>query len=243
MYYPQTGRTANQLITLSYLGLFDTPMPAPTGLPAFPDPHDMSKSIDQRARAYVHANCSMCHRPGGPGLGPQDFRYQVSGQEMNIYDVAPTQDDFGIEGAKLYAPGSPEHSVISYRTHTLSQGRMPPLASGVVDDLGTMILDDWIRSGLGFGIADSDGDVLADNLDNCPYHKNLDQRDSDGDRHGNACDGDLNNDNVVNVLDFGLFKKRFGSDDADADLNGDGVVNVLDLGRFKLLFGKAPGVP
>ena len=241
MYYSETGRTANQLVTLSQLGLFETPLPAASLLPTFPELNDGSKPVEERARAYLHTNCSMCHRPEGTGRGPQDFRYQVPGQAMNVYNVAATQGDFGIDGAKLYAPGSPEHSIISYRTHALGQGRMPPLASGVVDELGTMVLDDWIRSGLGFGIPDTDGDILADNLDNCPYVSNLDQVDSDGDGYGNACDADLNNDNVVNVLDLALFKQRFGTHDLDADFNGDGVVNVLDLARFKLLFGKPRG--
>jgi uncharacterized repeat protein (TIGR03806 family) len=241
MFYPQTGRSANQLATLAYLGLFETPLPDPSTLPAFPSPLDMSKSIDRRARAYLHANCSICHRPEGPGQGPQDFRYQLTGAQMNIYNVAPTQGDFGIAGAKLYAPGHPERSLISHRVHTLATGRMPPLASRVVDELGASILDDWIRSGLGFGVADSDGDGLADNVDNCPFASNPDQRDSDADGFGNRCDADLNNDGIVNPLDLGLFKQRFGSADADADFNGDGIVNPLDLGIFKLLFGKAPG--
>ncbi|NJN53041.1 MAG: hypothetical protein HC809_16035 [Gammaproteobacteria bacterium] len=225
------------------MGLFETALADPSTLPAFPDPHDMTRPIDRRARAYLHVNCSICHRPEGPGQGPQDFRHFVPGEQMNVYDVSPTQGDFGIDGAKLYAPGSRERSLISVRMHTLQPGRMPPLATSVVDGLGTMIVDEWIRSGLGFGIGDNDGDAIADNLDNCAYHSNIDQRDSDSDGHGNACDADLNNDDVVNALDLGLFKQRFGTRDPDADLNGDGVVNVLDWGVLKRLFGKAPGAP
>ena len=90
--------------------------------------------------------------------------------------------------------------------------------------------------------ADSDGDGIADNVDNCIFVPNPDQRDTNGNGVGNACDGDLNNDGVVNALDLGLFKKAFGnSTNPDADFNGDGRVNALDLGRFKQMFSKPPG--
>jgi uncharacterized repeat protein (TIGR03806 family) len=241
MLYPQTGRTANQIATLSHLGLFEAPMPDPAALPALPALNDASRPVDARARAYLHANCSICHRPEGPGQGPQDLRYSVPGVQMRVYNVDPTQGDFGIQGAKLYAPGDPAHSMIALRMHTLQPGRMPPLASSLVDPAGTQVVDQWIRSGLGFGVADGDGDGYADNVDNCPGLANADQRDSDADGHGNRCDADLNNDNLVNALDLVLFKQRFGSTDADADLNGDGIVNALDLSRLKALFGKPPG--
>ena len=55
------------------------------------------------------------------------------------------------------------------------------------------------------------------------------------------CDPDLNNDDIFNSLDLGLFKQRFLSSDPDADINGDGILNSLDLGLIKNLFFKAPG--
>ena len=149
MFYPQTGRTANQIATLAHLGLFDTALPPPSALPALPALDDAATAVDARARAYLHANCSICHRPEGPGQGPQDFRYFIPGAQMNVYNVDPTQGDFGIQGAKLYAPGDPAHSMIALRMHTLQPGRMPPLASRIVDFTGTQVIDQWIRSGLG----------------------------------------------------------------------------------------------
>ena len=168
MFYPQTGRTANQIATLAHLGLFDTALPPPSALPAFPALDDAATAVDARARAYLHANCSICHRPEGPGQGPQDFRYFIPGAQMNVYNVDPTQGDFGIQGAKLYAPGDPGHSMIALRMHTLQPGRMPPLASSVVDVTATQVVDQWIRSGLGFGVPDSDADGYAEDVDNCP---------------------------------------------------------------------------
>jgi hypothetical protein len=90
-------------------------------------------------------------------------------------------------------------------------------------------------------LPDADGDVITDNIDNCLEVVNSNQRDTDRDGFGNRCDGDLNNDGSVNILDLGLFKQRFTSTDANADFNGDGNVDILDLGLFKQMFNKPPG--
>lgn len=94
---------------------------------------------------------------------------------------------------------------------------------------------------------DSDGDGVSDNVDNCTNVANGDQRDTNGDGFGNACDADLNNDLIINALDLGLLKNAFfavpgdGSWDPDADLDGDDVVNVIDLAIVKAGFFGAPG--
>jgi len=90
-------------------------------------------------------------------------------------------------------------------------------------------------------VSDSDNDGITDDLDNCTLQANADQRDSNGDGYGNACDADLNGDGTTNPIDLGLFKLVFFSSDADADFNGDGVVNAVDLGILRTLFFSAPG--
>ncbi|HEY8540210.1 MAG TPA: PQQ-dependent sugar dehydrogenase, partial [Steroidobacteraceae bacterium] len=64
--YAQTNRTANQLTTLSAIGVLTPPVADASAEPAMPDPMDTSAPLAERARAYLHANCSNCHRPGGP---------------------------------------------------------------------------------------------------------------------------------------------------------------------------------
>lgn len=89
---------------------------------------------------------------------------------------------------------------------------------------------------------DSDSDGVPDFIDNCTEVANMMQTDIDFDGYGNACDGDLNNDNFVNSLDLGIFKQMFMfSGNIPADFNDDFIVNSLDLGMFKQMFFKPPG--
>lgn len=90
-------------------------------------------------------------------------------------------------------------------------------------------------------ITDSDNDGIADAQDNCIEIANPAQRDTDGDLFGNACDADLNNDNIINVVDLGILRAVFFSADPDADFNGDGTVNVSDLGILRTQFFGMPG--
>ena len=97
---------------------------------------------------------------------------------------------------------------------------------------------------------DDDNDGMENALDNCievangptiPDAGGNSQLDSNDDGYGNACDADLNNDEVINGLDVGQFTSQFGTAGPDADFNGDGVVNGLDTGPFTSMFGQAPG--
>jgi hypothetical protein len=99
-----------------------------------------------------------------------------------------------------------------------------------------------IAAGDAHAAPDSDADGVPDLLDNCVSAANPSQLDSDADGFGNLCDADLNNDNITNSVDLGLFKAAFAtSNNPSADLNGDGITNSLDLGLVRPLFLLAPG--
>jgi uncharacterized repeat protein (TIGR03806 family) len=205
--YPSSGLNGNQLETLEHVGVLAAPLSNPPALlPALPTRDDESASIDERARAYLHANCAMCHQPGGPGQGPEDFRYWIDGPSIGAYDVVPTQGDFGIVDARLIAPGMPSQSILAHRISTLGAERMPPLASAVVDTEAVALVNQWISSGLGFGFPDTDADGRADNVD----------IDIDG-------DGLVNDWETANGLD------PLDARDALLDPDGDGFDNLQEF--------------
>ena len=88
---------------------------------------------------------------------------------------------------------------------------------------------------------DSDKDTIADQNDNCVFLANPSQTDTDIDGFGNRCDADFNNDLMVNVLDFGLFRGALTSQNPGMDLNADSTVNVLDFGLFRTKLNQPPG--
>lgn len=88
---------------------------------------------------------------------------------------------------------------------------------------------------------DEDGDGVTDATDNCTVVANPDQRDTDIDGYGNACDPDFNNDLVVNFADLDDMREAFFSSAALTDLNGDDITNFIDLQIFKQFFFGPPG--
>jgi hypothetical protein len=90
----------------------------------------------------------------------------------------------------------------------------------------------------GCEIPDDDGDTIADWYDNCALDDNADQADKDGDRLGDACDGDIDGDSVANGPDncptTSNGSQRDGDGDGagdacDSDRDNDGVPNTQDL--------------
>jgi uncharacterized repeat protein (TIGR03806 family) len=146
-FYDATERSANQLATYNKIGLFSQPLTdKPETLSALAMPQDENANIASRARAYLHINCSNCHRPGGSGRGAADFRYQVDFKEMNICNQSPETGDLGVSDARLLVPGDPDNSLISLRMKDLGDSRMPPLGTSVADSTGVAVIDAWISS-------------------------------------------------------------------------------------------------
>jgi hypothetical protein len=145
--YAKTNRVSNQLTTLEHIGVFSAPLGKPAAqLAVYPKPTGGSGSLDARARSYLHASCSHCHRPMGPGLGGLDLRFATSLAATGACGATPKLGDLGVAGAKVIAPGSPAQSVLSLRPHALGSARMPPVASNVVDTAGLVVVDDWIKN-------------------------------------------------------------------------------------------------
>jgi uncharacterized repeat protein (TIGR03806 family) len=147
------GVIANQLRTWEHVGLFTRPLPSPPEeLPRLVDYRDGSQDLNLRARSYLHANCSHCHRKWGGGNAEFQLLATLDLADTGIVGVRPAQGTFNIANARILAPGDPYRSVLFYRTATLGLGRMPRLGSNVVDAAGAKLLHDWIARLPGTGV-------------------------------------------------------------------------------------------
>lgn len=105
------------------------------------------RSVEDRARGYLHANCSICHREGsGSGAATFDVRADRPLTMMRVCNVVPQAGDLGVADAKLFAPGDPARSMLARRTRALDDSRMPPLATHVIDETGAAAVEAWIQA-------------------------------------------------------------------------------------------------
>jgi|GEM_PF-2158046 len=103
------------------------------------------RSVEERARGYLHANCSMCHRDGSAtGLAELDLRIDVPLERTGLC-TPPKAGSLGIADGRVVAAGAPERSVLLHRMKALDETRMPKLGSHVVDAEAVELLERWIR--------------------------------------------------------------------------------------------------
>src|SRR5262249_54686337 len=123
----------DQLRTLRHIGII-TPASEKKVQPDHPllipktrltNPLDTSASLNDRARSYLHTNCSHCHQFGAGGTADIDLKFDRPLEESKLLEVRPVQGTFDISNANLIAPGDPYRSVLFYRMAKTGRGRMP----------------------------------------------------------------------------------------------------------------------
>ena len=140
------GVTDNELRTLNHLGLF-TPAISDVQLAQFPrlaPATDAARSLDDRARSYLDANCGHCHRPGGT-VANFDARYDTPLDRQQLIE-GPVLIDQGIDRPRIISPHDIWRSIAFMRADTNGDIRMPPLARNTVDEPGMALLKSWIES-------------------------------------------------------------------------------------------------
>ena len=139
------GINDNQLRALGHAGYFNVTLDRPVEkYPKLANPGDPSASLEDRARSYLHVNCAICHVESGGGNSRMQLRYTLKPEELSLIDAKPQHESFGTPEARLVAPGHPNRSVLLQRVKILGPGRMPPLASSVVDAQAVDLLRAWI---------------------------------------------------------------------------------------------------
>lgn len=121
---------------------------SPDRYPRLVDPADESQPLEKRARSYLHANCSICHVEAGGGNSQMQLEYNSTAEKFNAINVPPLHHRFGIDDARIIAPGHPGRSVLLYRMSRRGEGsgQMPQVATNRVDHKAVKLLEEWIRS-------------------------------------------------------------------------------------------------
>ncbi len=145
-------RTDNQLRTLAHIGVIrtdgkhaDLPKP-PKEYPRFADPYDAAAPLEDRVRAYLHANCAICHQWAGGGNAAIDLLSKTPLDKTKLIDLPPLHNKFDIPDARLIAPGDPQRSVLLHRMRLRGRGQMPPMASSLADEPTVRLMEEWVRS-------------------------------------------------------------------------------------------------
>ena len=144
--YPQPAAMRDQLVTHNAINTLATPIANPTNEVPYPNPFGTAGTLGERARSYLHTNCSQCHRPNGPTTASMDLRYATALADTKTCDVAPSLGGLGITDARLISPGAATRSVLIARMNQRDVHGMPPVGSAQVDTAGAALLTDWINS-------------------------------------------------------------------------------------------------
>jgi uncharacterized repeat protein (TIGR03806 family) len=145
--YAYSDGSENQLVRWSKVG-FLSGAPEPAAAPRLPVWNDPSTgTTEQRARAYLEANCAHCHNPQGYASNTGLF---LLASETNPWKYgvckAPVAAGHGT-GCRPYdvVPGAPDDSILLFRLESATPGiAMPPLGRSLVDRAGVALVRDWI---------------------------------------------------------------------------------------------------
>jgi uncharacterized repeat protein (TIGR03806 family) len=143
--YP-SGTTDNELRAWNHIGLFAPGLREEdiAHLDRLAPADDATRSLEDRARSYLDANCSQCHRPGGT-VASFDARYDTPPAKQELVD-GPVLIGEGIDHARIIAPHDIWRSMAFVRVNTDGDLKMPPLARETIDLNGVALLREWILS-------------------------------------------------------------------------------------------------
>lgn len=139
------GNQLDHLIAAGYL----TGAPATADAPRAADWTDLTRPVDERARAWLDINCAHCHNPAGPA--------DTSG--LYLDPGTPWGPNFGLcktpiaagpgSGGLRYdiVPGQPDQSILIFRLESLRPDvMMPELGRSIVHAESVALMRDWIET-------------------------------------------------------------------------------------------------
>ncbi len=103
-------------------------------------------ALADRARSYLHTNCSHCHQFGAGAAVDLSLKIADAPPAMKAIDVTPLKGNFGLPECKLIPTGDATRSAMLYRMASNSVGRMPHIGSREVDFEAVALVSQWIDS-------------------------------------------------------------------------------------------------
>jgi cytochrome c551/c552 len=165
----QMNRTVdggNQIATFVAKGFFDDTAPKPPYAAPMLEPYANAAlglvgpppdaSVEELSRSYLSANCGFCHRPDVHDLG-FDLRYSLTFAQVGICGLPEENSIPNFTGSyEDFAPGDHASSSMWIRMNIpiplsdpgeeFDVGRMPLIASYVVDTQAVSLIGQWIDS-------------------------------------------------------------------------------------------------
>jgi uncharacterized repeat protein (TIGR03806 family) len=141
---------ANQLAAWSQQGLLSDPALDPAKVLQLPEVSEPSQvgaaGTEAMARAYLHANCAGCHRPGA-SPSDLDLRYTTPWKQSNACGKVAQHGAVG-GAAVIVESGKPQSSVLWQRLNAgpASADFMPPLGVAVPHAAAYKLVADWIAA-------------------------------------------------------------------------------------------------
>jgi uncharacterized repeat protein (TIGR03806 family) len=146
--YDYDGVQQNQIERLVELGWVTGDISAAADRFTLAEPYG-GETLERRARAYLDANCSHCHRPGGEaGSTALDLRAETSEPYSLGVCRSPVSAGPG-SGDRDYdiVPGDPDASILAFRMESTDpELKMPELPTLTSDAQGTTLVRAWIAS-------------------------------------------------------------------------------------------------
>jgi uncharacterized repeat protein (TIGR03806 family) len=117
-------------------------------IPQFVNYSDPSKSLDDRALAYLDANCAHCHNKAGQAQTSGLF-LDWKTTDKTAYGFMKTPVAAGRGSGNLeydIVPGKPHESILWYRMASADPGiMMPELGRKVIHEEGVALISEWIK--------------------------------------------------------------------------------------------------
>ncbi|MFZ6750862.1 SO2930 family diheme c-type cytochrome [Undibacterium sp. Ren11W] len=151
--YAYSAGVKNQLDNLNDLGMLSGYISAAT-TPKAADWTDTTQTLDARAKGYLEANCAHCHSTSGQAqqsgllLGfNQTANPLIDSVKRGICKKPLAYGGPGLPYQYDIVPGSPETSILLYRTsHTDSEAVMPVIGRSSTHVEANAMLSEWITT-------------------------------------------------------------------------------------------------